>query len=77
MTKEEEATKAFEIMRPYLSQVNSTPELLSLLYDIDMLPEQTVTVPGAVRLVAFCCLWELMADAEREKGEASVLRGDR
>lgn len=46
-----------EILKPYLKQINSTPMLMSLLYDIDMLPEQTVTVAGAIRLAAFCELW--------------------
>lgn len=49
-----------EILDNYLKQINSTPELLSLLYDIDMLPEQTTSVIGATRLAAFCEVWKRM-----------------
>jgi hypothetical protein len=49
-----ERKRAQEICAPYRQQISDTPMLLSILYDIDMLPEQTVTVPGAIRLAAFC-----------------------
>jgi hypothetical protein len=52
--------RADEMMKPYLDQINSTPELLSLLYDIDMLPEQTTSIIGATRLAAFCEVWKRM-----------------
>lgn len=42
------------ILQPYLQMINETPDLLSLLYDVDMLPEQTVTVRGAVAVSAVC-----------------------
>lgn len=54
---------ADEIVQPYRSYISATPELLSLLYDIDMLPEQTVTRAGAVRLAAFCEVWKRMESA--------------
>lgn len=52
-----------KIVQPYRSFINSTPELLSLLYDIDMLPEQTISIPGAIRLAAFCEVWKRMEAA--------------
>ena len=39
-----------EILRPYLAQINSTPALISLLYDAGMMPEQTVSAQGAIRV---------------------------
>lgn len=53
-----------EIMKPYLGMINSTPALQSLLYDIDMLPEQTLTIIGAIRLAGLCEVWKRMAAAE-------------
>lgn len=41
-------------IQPYRKQVNDTPELLSILYDLDLLPEQIQTRINAMRLVAFC-----------------------
>ena len=49
---------------PYIDQ---RPELLSLLYDVDLLPEQLLHVlrvnspaaaPNARRMVAICMLWD-------------------
>lgn len=53
--------KADEITAPYRAYINSEPELMSILYDIDMLPEQTVSIIGAIRLAAFCEVWKKMA----------------
>jgi hypothetical protein len=50
--------KVFEIVGGYRKFINERPELLSLLYDIDMLPEQTVTLQGAIRLAALCEVWK-------------------
>ncbi len=41
-----------EILKPYLPIINGMPDLLSLLYDADMLPEQTVTIHGAITVAA-------------------------
>lgn len=49
MTEEEKA-RAF--MQPMLGMINSTPAILLLLYDADMMPEQTVTMAGARRVAA-------------------------
>jgi hypothetical protein len=43
-----------EVTQPYRQFINETPELLSMLYDIDLLPEQIRLRVNAVRLVAFC-----------------------
>lgn len=37
--------------------INARPALVSLLYDINMLPEQTVTYAGAIRLAGLCEVW--------------------
>ena len=47
---EEEIARAY--LHPWIARINSTPALVSLLYDANMLPEQTVTVSGARRTVA-------------------------
>ena len=47
-----------EIVAPYLKQIRETPELLSLLYDIDLLPEQIVYRVNAVRMVAVCLVFQ-------------------
>lgn len=56
-----------EIVVRYAAFINARPALLSLLYDIDMMPEQTVTRAGAIRLAAFCEVWK--------KGEEGSLPG--
>jgi hypothetical protein len=48
--------------------ISARPELVSLLYDIDMLPEQCVTRAGAVRLAGLCAVWERMEKAEKAAG---------
>lgn len=42
------------IMQPYLQMINETPNLLSLLYDVDLLPEQCNSVNAAVAMAAVC-----------------------
>ena len=53
VTDEEEKAAAMEI-QPYRKQVNETPALLSLLYDLDLLPEQIRLMVNAGRMIAFC-----------------------
>lgn len=43
-----------EITAPYRKQITSTPELLSLLYDVDLLPEQITKRVNAIRMAGFC-----------------------
>jgi len=56
-----------DILKGYGKFINERPGLLSLLYDIDMLPEQTITRAGAIRLVGLCEVWR-----KGENGELSV-----
>lgn len=46
--------KVSEILSSYHSLINNTPALQSLLYDLNMLPEQTVTIEGAVMVAGIC-----------------------
>lgn len=55
-----------EILSKYTKMINSTPMLLSLLYDINMLPEQTVTRAGAIRMAGLCEVWTMY---EKEKAK--------
>lgn len=48
-----------EYLAKYTKFINGRPMLLSLLYDIDMLPEQTVTKAGAIRLGGLCEVWRM------------------
>jgi hypothetical protein len=59
--------RVLETVGKYRSFISERPLLLSLLYDINMLPEQTVTLQGAIRLAAFCEVWK--------KGEEGALSG--
>lgn len=54
----------------YRAYINADPGLLSLLYDIDLLPEQLLHVlsvnpdaaaPNAARMTAVCELWKRQA----------------
>lgn len=40
------------ILAAYRQRINETPELLSLLYDADLLPEQIVSMRGAKSMAA-------------------------
>lgn len=53
--KEHGVDEALADWRPF---IGVRPALLSLLYDIDMLPEQTVTRAGAIRLAGLCTVWK-------------------
>ncbi|MDX3926767.1 MAG: hypothetical protein QHC90_13310 [Shinella sp.] len=48
-----------EYLSHYTAFINARPMLISLLYDIDMLPEQTVTQDGAIRLGGLCEVWRM------------------
>lgn len=54
----EDQNPVYQILKGYRSYISARPELVSLLYDIDMLPEQTVTRAGAVRLAGLCEVWK-------------------
>lgn len=41
-------------VRTYQTQVRENPALMSILYDIDLLPEQIMRPVNASRMIAFC-----------------------
>jgi hypothetical protein len=41
-----------EVLSAYRKRINETPILLSLLYDADLLPEQIISVRGAISMAA-------------------------
>lgn len=53
---DEEISAIAEAIKPYRKQINETPELLSILYDIDLLPEQIGYMANARRMIAVCVL---------------------
>lgn len=70
-----------EMLSGYLSFINHRPRLISLLYDIDMLPEQTVTRAGAMRLVGLCEVWRMgeageLLDGAEVNGEWAAPKGE-
>ncbi len=58
---EEEKKHAQELVAPYRKKITDTPALLSLLYDIDLLPEQITRVGNAARMIAVCLQAEQVA----------------
>ncbi len=67
---EKEIKAAQEAVQPYRKQVNETPALLSLLYDIDLLPEQIRLYVNAGRMIAVCELFKLIPPEAIEKAMA-------
>jgi hypothetical protein len=53
--KEEGVAKLVDSWRAYISE---RPQLMSFLYDVDMLPEQIVSMRGAHSLDAVCCVYK-------------------
>lgn len=66
----EEIRAAGEAIQPYRKQINESPALLSLLYDIDLLPEQIRLYVNAVRMIAVCELFKLVPPDALEKALA-------
>jgi hypothetical protein len=69
-----------KIIKEYQEYIKATPGLLSLLYDIDLLPEQLLHVlcinppaasPNASRMAAVCELWKRQIPAPPAAKEAS------
>ncbi len=54
----EEREAAQKMTQPFRQQINDTPPLLSLLYDIDLMPEQIVLPVNAVRMAVVCELFK-------------------
>jgi hypothetical protein len=57
---DEQIKAAYEATQPYRKLINETPELLSLLYDIDLLPEQIRLYVNAMRMIAICELFKIV-----------------
>lgn len=57
---DEETKAAQEAVQPYRKLVNETPALLSLLYDLDLMPEQIRMYVNASRLIAVCELFKMV-----------------
>lgn len=55
---EKEIQEAAAAVQPYRAMITATPELLSLLYDIDLLPEQIKLCVNANRMIAVCELFK-------------------
>ena len=47
-----------EILNEYKKYINATPGLLSLLYDVDLLPEQIVSRRAAIHMAVICDVWK-------------------
>lgn len=43
-----------DVINKYRGIINDTPDLLSLLYDFDLLPEQIISMRGAISMAAVC-----------------------
>ncbi len=48
-----------ELVGPYLPLVNHSPQLQSLLYDVDLLPEQINTAKNCHRFIVICELFKI------------------
>lgn len=60
--REEKRVRAMasEMCAPYREQINGTPAMISLLYDLGLLPEQIRNPINAVRMAAVCELLALL-----------------
>jgi hypothetical protein len=57
---EEQVKAAQEMTQQYRKQIDGCPPLLSLLYDIDLLPEQIRLPVNAVRMSAVCEIFKVL-----------------
>ncbi len=55
-------------LSPYLALINQTPVLLSILYDVNLLPECVHTVADAERTVAVCLAYRAGQDWSPPRG---------
>lgn len=61
---DEETKEASAMTQPYRKFINDNPPLLSLLYDIDLMPEQIVLRVNALRMVAVCELFRMTLNGQ-------------
>jgi hypothetical protein len=54
MTSKAEANAVLSIIEAHRSKINETPAILSLLYDLNLLPEQVVTYRDAMLMAGIC-----------------------
>jgi hypothetical protein len=47
-----------DLVGSWRAYINARPQLMSFLYDVDMLPEQIVSMRGAKGLDAVCCVYK-------------------
>lgn len=53
-----EHERARQLLSHYTKFINARPMLLSLLYDVDLLPEQIRTYRAAVSVGVICDVWK-------------------
>ena len=58
-TSDEEEKAARDATQPYRKFINENSPLLSMLYDIDLMPEQIVLMVNASRMIAVCELFRM------------------
>ena len=63
-----EETQVDEMLKPLLSTINESPELTSLLYAAEMLPEQCRTRVGALHLLVVVGLWLKLKEQPAQSG---------
>lgn len=60
LPNEEQQKEMAAAMLPYREQISETPALLSLLYDIDLLPEQIRLPVNVWRMIAVCSMFKVL-----------------
>lgn len=63
---EDDIKAATGMTLPYRKQISDTPALLSLLYDIDLMPEQIRLPVNALRMAAFCEVFKRLTPEQIE-----------
>ena len=61
-----EAERIEAILSHYRKLINNAPALLSLLYDVDLLPEQITSIRGAKSMAAVVEGYKLGKEAKNE-----------
>lgn len=57
---DEEENGVAEAVQSYRKQISDNPALLSLLYDVDLMPEQIKLYVNVNRMVAICELFKMV-----------------
>jgi hypothetical protein len=64
---DEETAAVDAVIAPFRQQINDTPALTSLLYDVDLLPEQIKLYANAKRMIAICILFKQLTPEQVER----------